>query len=208
VAQARQSLEDTAFASAPPQPTVFTTEPAEIQRLQETPSRVRNICMLVCAALLPSPTHSLTRTKLTSCCGEQAHVDHGKTSLTDGLVASNRIISSKQVGHMRYMDSREDEQDRGITMKASSISLVYRAHPPPKPLAAAESAASAAESKPSTTDYLINLIDSPGHIDFSSEVSTAVRHTSYSLSLSLPHCRSLSVALSLCLVLSHLAVRD
>lgn len=153
--QARQCLEDAAFANAPRQATVFTTEPAEIQRLQNTPARVRNICML-------------------------AHVDHGKTSLTDGLVASNRIISAKQVGHMRYMDSREDEQDRGITMKASSISLVYRETPPPRPLSAAASAPNpAAANAPldplPTTDFLINLIDSPGHIDFSSEVSTAVR---------------------------------
>ena len=61
----RQTLEDLAFASAPRQPTIFTTEAAELQRLQRVPNKIRNICML-------------------------AHVDHGKTSLTDGLVASNR----------------------------------------------------------------------------------------------------------------------
>lgn len=60
-------------------------------------------------------------------------------------------------GKMRYMDSRPDEQERGITMKSSSISLFYKDR-------------TAAEN-----NFIINLIDSPGHVDFSSEVSTAVR---------------------------------
>ena len=56
-----------------------------------------------------------------------AHVDHGKTTLADNLVSSNGIISSRSVtDQIRYMDSREDEQLRGITMKSSAISLHHK----------------------------------------------------------------------------------
>lgn len=54
-----------------------------------------------------------------------AHVDHGKTTLSDHLIASNGFIHPKMVGELRYLDSRDDEQARGITMKSSSISLLY-----------------------------------------------------------------------------------
>ncbi|XP_058056756.1 elongation factor-like GTPase 1 [Anopheles bellator] len=111
---------------------MLRVELGTLQLLQTEASRVRNICIL-------------------------AHVDHGKTTLADSLIASNGIISSRLAGKLRYMDSRPDEQERQITMKSSSIALLYR------------------ELGPPVEDYLINLIDSPGHVDFSSEVSTAIR---------------------------------
>lgn len=54
-----------------------------------------------------------------------AHVDHGKTTMSDSLIASNGLIHPKLVGELRYLDSKEEEQLRGITMKSSSISLLY-----------------------------------------------------------------------------------
>lgn len=54
------------------------------------------------------------------------HVDHGKTTFVDYLLAANNIISSRMAGKIRYMDSREDEQQRGITMESSAVSLRFR----------------------------------------------------------------------------------
>ena len=111
--------------------------PETSKRLQKDPSCIRNICIL-------------------------AHVDHGKTSLSDSLLASNGIISQRLAGKVRYLDSRPDEQLRGITMESSAISLYFRV------LHKQEG-----KDEPLVNEHLINLIDSPGHIDFSSEVSAA-----------------------------------
>lgn len=107
-----------------------------------------------------------------------AHVDHGKTTLADNLIAANGLIHPKLAGELRYLDSREDEQVRGITMKSSSIALLYVPGAATRP----EGPKSVSEEEKNSKGYLINLIDSPGHVDFCSEVHPHP-HTIYIYSL-------------------------
>ncbi|MCQ2973121.1 MAG: GTP-binding protein [archaeon] len=91
-----------------------------------------------------------------------AHVDHGKSTLTDSLIAKAGIIAEEKAGDARYTDGRKDEQERGITIKSTGVSLYYEV----------DTDGSGQKGK-----FLINLIDSPGHVDFSSEVTAALRVT-------------------------------
>ncbi len=101
----------------------------KVKELQKDPKHIRNIA--ICA-----------------------HIDHGKTTFSDNLLAGAGMMSEALAGKARTLDFHDDETERGITIDSASVSMVH---------------------KVDDQEYLINLIDTPGHVDFGGDVTRAMR---------------------------------
>ena len=100
-----------------------------VMRIMQKPTNIRNIA--ICA-----------------------HIDHGKTTFSDNLLAGAGMMSKEDAGKALKLDFHADEQERGITIDTAAVSMVHSFE---------------------NNEFLINLLDTPGHVDFGGDVTRAMR---------------------------------
>ncbi|NQV08575.1 elongation factor EF-2 [Candidatus Woesearchaeota archaeon] len=110
--------------------------------------------MVMSEKMVDKVTRLMTKQQFIRNIGIAAHIDHGKTTFSDNLLAGAGMMSEELAGQQLALDFHEDEQQRGITIDSASVSMVHDV-----------------EGK----EYLINLIDTPGHVDFGGDVTRAMR---------------------------------